>query len=260
MRKIYLLIIAAALTTTSASSGADGTIWFGNMDESPLIFRVDSDESIPVWIQTNPDVCAAAVHIPLSTADAFITKRLGGTLYKPFVNDEPPEGFQKGWDMAEIKDASPHQNKEGYTSQGILGFSNLNRKPNLPLNCEKPCLIAEFYVHTAADDSLKGHTYDVLIEGYDIPNKGINLSDTLGIYTFQLETIFSQVYFLFPGDINNDFKIDDSDLKALKTYFEKKIKLPWPELRADCDGNSVIDLDDLHYLENYLNGNGKAPR
>lgn len=260
MRNIYLLTIIIILTTMGISSGNDGTIWYGNIDDSPLIFRVNSDESIPVWVQTNPDVYAAAVHFPLSTADVFITNRLGGILHKPFVNDEPPDGYEKGWDVADIKDASPHENKNGYTNQSILGFSNLTQKPNIPLNCEEPCMIAEFYVHTAADDSLKGHTYDVLIEGYDTPNMGMSLSDTLGIYTFDLEAFYSKIYFLFPGDINNDFKIDNSDLEDLETYLNEKLELPWPELRADCDGNGVIDLNDLHYLKSYLHGSGEPPR
>jgi len=245
MRNLFLLIVFALVFRTGISVGSDVKIWFGQPDGSPLVFRVDSRESVPIWIQTNPDVYSAALHIPLSSSDKYISKRLGGKFFKPLENDTPPEGFDKGWDCASITKAVPHKDNQGYTSQGMLCFSDLGRGPNLPLNCEKQCLIAEFYVQTAADDSLKGHTYDVFIEGFNSPSNGINLSDTLGVKTFQYEAYFSRVHFLYPGDINNDYKIDSSDLESLRLYLDGKLEIPWPVQRGDCNSDSKIDKRDL---------------
>jgi len=159
---ILIIIVAPAMILCQ-----DGTIWFGQPDGSPLVFRIGCKESVPVWVQTNPDVYVAALHIPLASDDRFITQRLGGRFFQPFINDNPPEGFDKGWDSIDMRDPIPHQEKEGFTSQGILGFSDLFRKHNIHLHCEKKCNILEFDMFTAADDSLKGHTYDVFIEGFD---------------------------------------------------------------------------------------------
>ena len=253
MRKAPLLILALVMLCTGASFGADGTIWFGRPDSIPLVFRVDSEDTVELWIQTNPDVYAAAIHIPLSSADRFITKRLGGRLFKPFAKENPPpEGFDKGWDSAEIRKPIPHKDKPGFTSQGILGFSNLFGKPNVPLHCEEPCKIAEFYVHTAADSSLKGHTFEVFFEGYEYPSQGINLSDTLGIRTFQFDVFYSKVHFLYPGDVNADFKIDKDDIELLRLYLKGEKELPWPDLRGDANNDNIVDKKDLQWLENYL--------
>ena len=260
MRIFFLLVVFALMFLTSISMGSDVTIWFGRPDGSPLVFKVDSRESAPIWIQTNPDVYVAALHIPLASSDKYISKRLGGDFFKPFVNDNPPERFDKGWDCAYITKAVPHRDKQGYTSQGILGFSDLGRGPNISLHCEKQCLIAELYVQTAADDSLKGHTYDVFIEGFDNPSKGISLSDTLGVRTFRYEVYFSRVHFLYPGDINNDFKIDSSDYESLKLYLDGKLEIPWPIQRGDCNNDSKIDEQDLQHLEKYLNEIGEKTR
>jgi hypothetical protein len=252
MIRAILLSILAALSIAEYSFAKDGTIWFGRPDSLPLVFRIDSPETVAVWIQTNPDVYMAAVHIPLSSDDRFITERSGGKLLQPFVDDNPPEGYDKGWDSAELRKAIPHKDKEGYTSQGILGFCDLYRNPNVPLHCEKPCRIADFYVHTAPDDSLKGRTFDVFIEGYEYPSQGINVSDTLGIRTFDFAIKYSRVHFLFPGDINADFKIDNADIAYLRLYLERKKEIPFPELRADCNGDNIIDERDLVCLEGWV--------
>ncbi len=260
MIRLFIFITVIAFFQTGISDESDGTIWFGNPDGSPLVFKINSKESVPVWVKTNSDVHAAAIHIPLSTRDYFIVERLGGELFKPFVNDNPPEGNDKGWDVAEITRPVPHKNMDGYTSQGILGFSDLVRKRNLPLHCEKPCLVAEYFMQTADNDSLKGKTYDVFIEGYAEPSKGINLSDTLGERSFILNTYLSQVHFLFPGDINAYFKIDSSDIEKLEDFLENNENIPWPEMRADCNSDGKIDKQDLSFLKQYLNGDDQSSK
>jgi hypothetical protein len=258
-RKIswIIFIIIAAPTIIFCQ---DGTIWFGQPDGSPLVFRIGSKESVPVWIQTNPNVYIAAVHIPLGSDNRFITQRLGGRFFEPFVNDNPPEGFDKGWDSIDMRDPIQFQDKEGFTSQGVLGFSDLVRKPNVNLHCEQICKILEFEVFTAADDSLRGHTYDVFSEGFDPRSHGISLSDTLGKVTYKFDAHFSQVHFLFPGDINADFKIDSDDLRQLESYLDGKASIVWPEARGDCNSDGVINSDDLSTLADLINKSAIAPK
>ncbi|MCP4584306.1 MAG: hypothetical protein GY839_22060 [candidate division Zixibacteria bacterium] len=102
---------------------------------------------------------------------------------------------------------------------------------------------------------LRGHTYDVFIEGFNPRSKGIRLSDTMGVRTYEIEAHFSQVHFLYPGDINADFKIDNSDLELLENYLKGEAKFPWPELRGDCNNDGVIDEADVIFLEQYLENN-----
>jgi hypothetical protein len=239
----------------SGAMGQDGTIWFGNPDGSPLVFRVGSQESLPVWIQTNADVYVAALHIPLASDDRFIAKRLGGQLLEPFVNDNPPDGFDKGWDSIDMRDPIPHEKQKGFTSQGILGFSDLYRKHNIHLHCEQQCKIFKFDVLTAGDDSLRGHTYDVFAEGFDSRSGGISLSDTLGKVTFKFDVFYSRVHFLYPGDINADIKIDSDDLRLLELYIEGKAAIPWPQDRGDCNNDGLINNNDLIFLQSFLGAN-----
>jgi len=252
MNRIISLIILAVMAMPSGAMGQDGSIWFGQPDGSPLVFRVGSQESVPVWIQTNDDVYVAALHIPLASDDRFIAQRLGGRLFGPFINDNPPEDFDKGWDSIDIRDLVPYKDKEGFTSQGILGFSDLYGKHNIHLHCEQQCKALEFEVLTAGDDSLKGRTFDVFIEGFDSRNQGISLSDTLGKVTFKFDAFYSQVHFLFPGDINADFKLDSDDLRLLELYLAGEAEIPWPEARGDCNDDGVIDTDDLSELSNII--------
>lgn len=242
------------------SSAQDLAIWFGNSDGSTLVVRVDSDITVPVWLQTNPDVYIAAVHIPLSSNDNFITKRTGGELFAPLKNDYPPAGYDNGWDVTELRQPVPHNDKPGFTNQGLMGFMNLAGKPNVPLHCDDKCEVVEFYMHTAAADSLKGHTYDVFVEGYEYPSLGLHFSDTLGTETFKQEAVFSRVHFLSPGDVDGDFKITAADLTSLRDYLDSKKDIPWPEARADCNADGKVNDKDWKYLDKYLNADGDAPQ
>jgi hypothetical protein len=242
MRKILCVLLVFAATTIFA---ADVTVWMGNPDGSPLVWRIDSTEKVPVWVKTGADVYAAAVHIPLATDDRFVVERLGADMYPPFVNEDVPAGYDKGWDSIFAMDPVPHSNKPGYTSQGVLGFLDLYAKRNVPLHCEEPCRILDFKVKTAADDSLRGHTFDILAEGYQEQNKGFHFSDTLGARTFTYETHFSPIYFVYSGDINDDNKIDATDITDLQSYLAGKFELPWPEQRADINNDGKIDNTDL---------------
>jgi hypothetical protein len=255
MIRIINLMILVIIAAPVMVAGQDGTIWFGQPDGSPLVFRIGSKESVAVWIQTRPDVYIAALYIPLGSDDRFITQRLGGRFFEPFINDDPPEGFDKGWDSIDMRDPIPYQDKDGFTSQGVMGFSDLFGKHNVHLHCEQKCKIIEFDVFTAADDSLRGHTYDVFIEGFAPRLGGLDLSDTLGKVTFKFDAFFSPVYFLYPGDINGDFKVDNKDLKQLKLYLKNKAAIPWPEARADCNNDGVIDKDDLEELRAIITNN-----
>jgi hypothetical protein len=248
-----LIVLIALIAVSPLLYASDGTIWLGNPDGSPLVLRIGSVEKIPVWIQTNSDVYAAAIHIPLATDDRYISERLGVDLFAPFVNDNVPEGYDKGWDAASPMDPIPHPHKPGFTSQGLLGFMDLAGGRNIPLHCEKKCKILEFKVKTAAVDSLRGHTYnDVLIKGFQEQNKGFHFSDTLGNRSFDIEAVFSPIYFVYPGDINDDLSINNTDLEDLQSYLDGKKKLPWPEQRADLDGNGKIDDKDLKKLRELI--------
>jgi len=259
MRKSIILACLIILIG-AISSAQDVTIWFGNPDGSTMVCRVNSDIEVPVWVQTNSDVYIAALHIPLSSNDAFITKREGGELYEPFKNDYPPQGYDPGWDVADIHDPVPHQGKPGYTSQGLIGFMNLAAGPNVPLHCPSKCKIMEFEMRTAGDDSLKGHTYDVFTEGYDERSLGLNMSDTLGTRSFKCDARFSRIHFLFPGDVNGDFKITEADLSALEEHLDNGKEIPWPKERADCNDDGKVNEKDYKYLDKYLHDNGKAPK
>jgi len=232
--------------------GADGTIWFGNPDGSPMIFRTGSEETIPVWVQTNSDVYIAAVHIPLATNDRYITQRQAVILFQPFTNNDVPKGYDPGWDAISGLNPKPIEKKEGFTNQSILGFMDLAGKRNLPLHCEEKCKVAEFTVTTVADDSLKGNAYDVMTEGLQVPNGGLHFSDTLGVRTFIFDVVFSKIYFVFPGDINDDHQINEQDIAELQDHLTKAKEIPWPDERADLNNDSEINNDDLVYLESMI--------
>jgi hypothetical protein len=245
---IFALIILLHINL----SASDITIWFGNPDGSPLIFRAGRIEKIPVWIHTNSDVYAAAVHIPLATDDRVIVERGGIDLYAPFDSDDVPEGFDHGWDVVSVFEPNPYPDREDYTSQGLLGFMNLMKNPNVPLHCEDTCKIMEYKIKTADSDSLRGRTFEVLIEGFEDRSKGLHFSDTLGVRTFTYEATFSPVYFVYPGDINDDLIIDENDIEVLALYLNHKTNIPLPIERGDFNDDGEIDNDDLLALRQYL--------
>jgi hypothetical protein len=247
-----VIICAIMILTATSLYAADVTIWIGNQDGSPLVWRTDSVEKIPVWIKTNSDVYIAATHIPIATDDRYVSKREGAELYPPFKQDDVPAGYDKAWDSIFSMDTCPLKDKPGFTSQGLVGFMDLAGRRNLPLHCEEVCRPAEFIVKTVAVDSLRGHTYDVFCEGYQEQNKGYHFSDTLGARTFTQEAHYSQVYFVYPGDINDDNVIDTNDLTDLEAFLAGKVKLPWPESRADINNDGNIDKQDLAKLQEIL--------
>jgi len=246
MGKIPAIMMAICVVWSGLVSAVDGTIWFGNPDGSPLVFRIDHREKLAVWVQTDSSVHVAALHIPLASDNRLIAQRIGGRLFEPFINDNPPPGFSKGWDSVEIR--KPIENDDDRTNQGILGFCDLARPPNMPLHCEQPCLVAEFDVVTFASDSLRGRTFEVFSEGFEQPSGGFHFSDTLGIKSFHFDICFSQVHFLFVGDINADFKVDEADPEMLKMYIEQKKDYPWPLERGDLTDDGVVDEADLKAL------------
>jgi len=246
IRNLTILII---LCFKVAVYAADVTIWFGNTNDEPLIVRPGEQLIVPVWIHTQPGVTIAAVHIPLSSNDEIITSRLEPIIFSPFNKEsEAPEGYDKGWDVASTLDPIPHKDKDGYTSQSLLGFCSLTRKPNVPLECRDTCKILEFPMIVSNQDSLLGKSYDVFIEGYQGPSQGFHFSDTTGTVTYTLEAHFSRIYFVYCGDVNDDRKIDKDDINNIQLYFIGKYTIPWPIERADCNNDKVIDKDDIQCL------------
>ena len=246
--KVIISLIISLCAVTIPAMATDLDIWFGNSDGSPLIFRIDNDEKVPVWVQTNSDVYIAAVHIPLSSSDKLITARGDIVKYAPFENENVPKSFDKGWDVASTMGPAPHEGKAGFTSQSLLGFCDLARNPNIPLHTTKTHKILEFTVHTTSDKSYLGKTLDVFIEGFNGPSEGIHFSDTTGSLTYTHEAHFSKVYFLYPGDINDDGKLDNSDIELLTKHINDNAEIAWPEQRADCNNDQHVDKKDIEAL------------
>ncbi len=251
--KKYIVGLIIVLCVHTPVIAADLTIWFGNTDGKPLIAKPGEQLVVPVWIYTRPNITVAAVHIPLSSDDRLIIKRLEPIIYRPFnKNLKAPEGYEQGWDVASTLDPMPHKGMEGYTSQSLLGFCSLTRIPNIPLECEDTCKVLEFPMIVSGDDSLKGNTYDVFIEGWQGPSQGFHFSDTSGTTTFSFDAHFSKVHFVYTGDINDDHTLDISDIDALQSYFIGKYNIPWPIERADCNNDQIVDKDDINCLRKII--------
>ena len=248
MARILALALVLPTLLVAQTVCQEVTIWFGNHDNSPLVFRIGAVEKVPVWIMTQSDVYIAAVHIPLSSNDELIKERLGGTLYAPFEADDRSIGLDRGWDAVEIKKPAADQKREGFTSQGILGFCDLAGKPNVRLHCEEPCLVAEFEVRTSDGDSLRGRFFDAFVEGYELPSGKMDFSDTLGIHSYTFEACFGEVYFLFPGDINGDRRLDAIDVENLRLFLDGLYSMPWPGQQGDINDDGKTDEEDLALL------------
>ncbi len=249
----YIVILLVSIVINSSAVAVDVTIWFGNTDNEPLIVRNNSLVKVPVWIYTTPGIEVAAVHIPLSTDDRFVSERQEPEIYKPFNKElEPPEGYDKGWDVASTLDPMPHEGKDHFTSQSFLGFCDLTRKPNVYLACPDTCKVLLFPMIVSVADSLVGSAHDILIEGFQGNSRGFHFSDPTGGVTFEHEALFSNVYIVNVGDVNDDRKIDEEDIKHLEDYFEGKRAIPWPIERADCNNDQVVAPDDIDCLRELL--------
>ena len=253
-------------TTTISYCHTPVSIWYGNLDGSPITGLINNRVYVDVYIQTPENAYIADMHLCLGTDDQYIDSLLSdteGELYYPLTE----------WDDASfLPPQGVPPNPAGWSSQSFLGWADLAGDPNPWLHFETPTRIMTFVVKTVNNQDLIGDTVQCFAPGVNIPNGGSTAGDTLGLVTYSLVENFSQLYFgessgcdYVPGDINDDDYVMGNDVTYGVRYF-KGLGDPPPDscwndssgtylyASGDVNGNCEFSGSDITYLVAFFKG------
>ncbi|UCE64884.1 MAG: carboxypeptidase regulatory-like domain-containing protein [Candidatus Zixiibacteriota bacterium] len=167
--------------------GDDVTVWFGNLDHSPVMAPIGDTILVDVYVRSEPYV--GFIHLPLGTDDQYIIDHHSpteGVLYYPLTD----------WD--DVQFLPPNELSPGWHSQSLLGWCDIGGDPNPPLQCSDTIQIASFAFEVADDFSLIGDTVNCLTIGYSPANHGPLFFDTDGVSGYYPYQLFSPFYFVEP--------------------------------------------------------------
>lgn len=178
-------------------------VWYGNLDQSPIIAPIGDTVMVDVYARVEPIV--GFLHLPLGTNDQYIVglySTTEGVLYYPLTD----------WDDAFFW--IPDILSPGWHSQSLLGFSDIGGGPNPFMNCPDPVRIASFAFEVANDPALIGNTVYCLAEGYNPANGEPLFGDVDGVTPYYPLQHFSPFYFVEPNptEINVWYGNPDSSI------------------------------------------------
>ncbi len=249
------------------------TVWYGNMDGSPITAYVGERFDVDVYASTSPDVYVADLHLCLGAMDEYVTgfhSHTDGTVYNQISE----------WALVEFFDPQSDPNPEGWSSQSFWGITRLSLlgifEPfdDAPwLHTDVPTHIVTFVLEAADDSLLAGEAVNCLGYGLNQPQGPSNAGDSLGGLGYKLAEVFSPVLFrsptgecdYMPGDVNGDKSVIGADVSYLVNYFRGTGNPPpdscWNELdsdwlysAADANGDCSVIGADVTYLVNYFRG------
>jgi hypothetical protein len=256
-------------TTLESSSCIQGvSLWYGNLDSSPMLASIGNTIDVDVYIATSPSVYVADMLICLGSDDLYIDSLLSlsdGVIHYPLTT----------WEVAQFlsPDSNP-PNPPGWSSQAFYGFASLGRAKDSPwLHVETPTKIITFAAKIVDDPGIVGQTLPAIGKGLNIYQGPTNMGDTLGNFGYPVYESFNQLHFIenalcdyIPGDMNGNGVVIGSDVTYGVRYFSgmgnpppdscyNAINSSWLYSAADCNGDCVFIGSDVVFLVNYFNGN-----
>ncbi len=245
------------------------SIWYGNLDLSPVEAPVGEMGMVDVYIRTPANAYVADMHLCLGSDDSYIVSSVSdsnGAVYYPLTE----------WSSAFfIGPYGSPPNDEGWSSESLIGFSRLSRTldDNPWLYSETPLKIASFAKVYINDDGYVGEAFPALGPGINPVQGPTNVGDTLGGLGYSAIEMFSEIVFTepasgcdyMPGDVNGDKTIIGSDVTYAVNYFRSIGDPPpdscwnestddWLYSAADCNGDCLFIGADVTYLVNYFRG------
>jgi hypothetical protein len=249
------------------------SVWYGNLDGSPMEFPVNDTGFVDVYISTPVSAYIGELHLCLGGDYQYIDEFISGThgtLYYPLTE----------WNVAEFSESygSP-PNEEGWLSQSFIGSARLSLMDNNPwLHTEAPALIMSFAMVSVDNDNIYYQTYPAIGPGLNPTEEASSCKDTLGAASFILTEQFSELYFTetpsgcdyLPGDANSDGLIIGSDVTYLVTYFRGVNPPPpdscwnsntnsWHHAAGDANGDCLLIGSDVTFLVGFFRGVNPHP-
>lgn len=239
-------------------------IWYGNLDETPVIALIGDTIYIDVYLYTTENTYLADLHLCLGAMDQCVENFLYGVIHYPFG---PDAGFGQ-------PEGSP-PNPPGWSSQSFVWYADLMGP--IWLHFDIPTLIISFRVVLVNDPSLMGDTIECLGPGINSTLGGSAAGDTLGMFAYPMVEHFSPIYFVPIPDTCNyallDFDCDcipDTGNYSIITYWIRYFKgvgadtLPcycwdnyhnrWLYSPGDVNGSCRFCGADILYLIAYFSG------
>ncbi|MCP4582276.1 MAG: S8 family serine peptidase [candidate division Zixibacteria bacterium] len=167
------------------------SIWYGDLDGSPVPAPLEDDFLVDVYVQTPQSAYIADMHVCLGADDLYIDSMISETdpiLYYPLTD----------WQMAEFfaQQGSP-PNPAGWSSQSFMGFARLAMITDTPwLHSESPLKVMSFIIRANDDDDLIGETHPAIGPGLNLYQGPSNAGDTVGGLGYQLSEQFSELQFI----------------------------------------------------------------
>ncbi len=202
MIKVTLIILFWIMISSSIFAddpGIPDSVYFGNLDGSPVIAGLGEEISVPVWIKTDDPV--GFIHLPLATNDSFVVERMDGEhVITTCILCMPP-----GYPMPEqFQFMLPDSMNSQWTNQSLLALWSFE-----PLNTQYFwCHKFNFFVRTTSDPAVIGDTVFCFAEGFCPHNGGPLFGLNDGVHSFVPVLQFGSLYFA-PTGIDNKTTISN---------------------------------------------------
>ena len=245
------------------------SIWYGNLDLSPVPANPEQTTLIDIYIQTPVNAYVGDMHLCLGGDSTYISEMSSvaeGVFYEPLSE----------WGSLEFLGTyGTPPNEPGWMSESFMGYARLARalNDNPWFHSEVPVKIVSFAITVVDNENYIGNTYPAIGKGVN-PYQGLtNIGDTLGLIPHVLTEQFSEILFtegphgcdFIPGDINNDDQTTGGDVTYGVNYFRGIVPPPadscwyetgqnWIYAAGDVNGDCRFIGSDITYLVNYFRG------
>jgi len=169
------------------------SVWYGNVDGSPVIAPIGENIYVGVTIQTPATAYIADMHLCLGANDLYVDSLLSETenlFYYPLTE----------WAAAEFT-APQHTppNPAGWTSQSFIGFARLALLTDAPwLHSEAPLFVMSFVLKIKDNQNLFNEVIPAIGPGLNLYQGPSNAGDSLAESGYQLVEQFSELHFTAP--------------------------------------------------------------
>jgi hypothetical protein len=266
---IVCFLVLFCLLTASLTFGQvyDDTVyvWYGNLDEVPIVGIIGDTLLIDVYLYTTENAYLGDLHLCLGAMDQFVDSFLVNAphIHCPIFNG----------DVFSTPEGSP-PNPPGWSSQSFGHWVDL--MDPIWIHFDIPTLIISYQVLLTNDSLLAGDTIECLGPGLSSRNGSSGAGDTLGLYEYPIVEYFSPILFAplpdschyVPGDFDCDCiqDLNGNTITYMIRYFKGVAEPPpcscwnsfnntWLYAGGDVNGDCKFSGSDVLYLVAYFQGN-----
>lgn len=162
------------------------------------------------------------------------------------------------WDGTKISNLKEDEDKYGRIwAEDILGKFLDPKHPDITrLNLQEMIYNLPDWYFSKEGDTVYGPI--IMTDGRTKNNPGVIINvDENGSHIVVKDPTVDNDKLLRYGDVNQDNKIDDKDIKLIQDFIDGKTTLTdLQQILADVNHDGVVDEKDITYIQNFLNGEG----